>query len=100
MSETYYGPEDGYTNPKKRVLKERVLKEPSPRKSLAIDVETYEKLRDICADKKRSLIAELQDRIEIEHERIFGRGYRWKTSSVKVAQYPRHTAQLWKPARS
>ena len=71
MSETYYGPEDGYTNPKKRVLKE-----PSPRKSLAIDVETYEKLRDICADKKRSLIAELQDRIEIEHERIFGRGYR------------------------
>lgn len=51
-------------------------KEPSPRKSLAIDVETYEKLRDICADKKRSLIAELQDRIEIEHERIFGRGYR------------------------
>ena len=55
---------------------EKERKEPSPRKSLAIDIETYEKLRDICADKKRSLIAELQDRIEIEHERIFGRGYR------------------------
>jgi len=55
---------------------EKERKEPSPRKSLAIDVDTYEKLRDICADKKRSLIAELQDRIEIEHERIFGRGYR------------------------
>ena len=76
MSETYYGPEDGYTNPKEKVRKERVPKEPSPRKSLAIDVETYELLRDICGEKKRSLIAELQDRIEIEHERIFGRDYR------------------------
>ena len=76
MSETYYGPEDGYTKPKEKVRKKRVPKEPSPRKSLAIDVETYEKLRDICGEKKRSLIAELQDRIEIEHERIFGRGYR------------------------
>ena len=71
MSETYHGPEDGYTKPK-----EKAQKEQSPRKSLAIDVETYEMLRDICGSERRSLINQLQQLIEQRHKELFGGGYR------------------------
>jgi len=71
MSETYHGPEDGYTKPK-----EKAQKESSPRKSLAIDVETYEMLRDICGSERRSLINQLQQLIEQRHKELFGRNHR------------------------
>jgi hypothetical protein len=71
MSETYHGSEDGYTKPK-----EKVQKEPSPRKSLAIDVETYEMLRDICGLERRSLINQLQQLIEQRHNELFDGDYR------------------------
>ena len=52
------------------------FKEPSPRKSLAIDVETYEMLRDICGLERRSLINQLQQLIEQRHNELFDGDYR------------------------
>ncbi len=43
------------------------------RKSLAIDKETYEMLREICAKERRTLISQLQLMIEDRHEELFNR---------------------------
>ena len=51
-------------------------KEPSPRKSLAIDVDTYELLRDICGLERRSLINQLQQLIDQRHKELFDGDYR------------------------
>tara|TARA_R100000935_G_scaffold8410_1_gene17711 strand:+ start:342 stop:584 length:243 start_codon:yes stop_codon:yes gene_type:complete len=55
---------------------EKERKEPSPRKSLAIDVDTYELLRDICGLERRSLINQLQQLIEQRHKELFDGDYR------------------------
>tara|TARA_R100000951_G_C2631855_1_gene177939 strand:- start:1408 stop:1584 length:177 start_codon:yes stop_codon:yes gene_type:complete len=44
------------------------------RKSLAIDIDTYEMLREICARERRTLISQLQLMIEQRHDEVFGRG--------------------------
>ena len=41
------------------------------RKSLAVDVATYELLQDICGKERRPKIAELKLLIEQEHNRLF-----------------------------
>jgi len=41
------------------------------RKSLAIDQETYEMLRDICSKERRTLISQLQIMIEDLHQEMF-----------------------------
>ncbi len=41
------------------------------RKSLAIDTDTYERLRDICNYEGRTLIAQLKRMIEHEHRNLF-----------------------------
>jgi len=43
------------------------------RKSLAIDIDTYEMLREICARERRTLISQLQLMIEQRHDEVFGR---------------------------
>jgi L-lactate utilization protein LutB len=43
------------------------------RKSLAIDLETYERLRDICARERRTIISQLQLMIEQKHDDLFDR---------------------------
>jgi len=45
------------------------------RKSLAIDKETYDLLRDICAKERRSLIHQLQHLIEAKHQELFYKDY-------------------------
>jgi len=40
------------------------------RKSLAIDTNTYEMLRDICNHEGRTLIAQLKRMIDQEHRRL------------------------------
>jgi len=45
------------------------------RKSLAIDKETYDLLRDICAKERRSLIHQLQHSIEAKHQELFHEDY-------------------------
>jgi L-lactate utilization protein LutB len=42
------------------------------RKSLAIDLETYERLRDICARERRTIISQLQLMIEQKHDDLYG----------------------------
>ena len=41
------------------------------RKSLAVDEETYDKLNQICAHRRRSKIQQLQVLIENEYNQIF-----------------------------
>ncbi len=41
------------------------------RKSLAIDIETYEMLREICARERRTLISQLQLMIEDRYDELF-----------------------------
>jgi hypothetical protein len=45
------------------------------RKSLAIDKDTYDMLRDICAKERRSLIHQLQHLIEAKHQELFYKDY-------------------------
>ena len=45
------------------------------RKSLAIDKETHDLLRDICAKERRSLIHQLQHLIEAKHQELFHEDY-------------------------
>ena len=40
------------------------------RKSLAVDIKTYEMLQDICGSERRSKIEQLKVLIEKEHARI------------------------------
>ena len=44
------------------------------RKSLAVDVKTYELLQDICSKERRSKIDQLKVLIEKEHERLHNLG--------------------------
>ena len=45
------------------------------RKSLAIDTDTYEMLRDICNHEGRTLIAQLKRMIDQEHRKLFREDY-------------------------
>ena len=45
------------------------------RKSLAVDVDTYMLLCEICEKKRRSLIEELRSVIKKEHDKIFDDAY-------------------------
>ena len=45
------------------------------RKSLAIDKDTYDLLREICAKERRSLIHQLQHLIEAKHQELFHEDY-------------------------
>ena len=45
------------------------------RKSLAIDTDTYEMLRDICNHEGRTLIAQLKRMIDQEHRKLFREVY-------------------------
>lgn len=42
------------------------------RKSLALDVRTYNMLQDICNSERRTKIDQLKVSIEREHEALFG----------------------------
>ena len=45
------------------------------RKSLAIDKDTYDLLREICAKERRSLIHQLQHLIEAKQQELFYKDY-------------------------
>ena len=45
------------------------------RKSLAVDLDTYTLLCEICAKKDRNKIAELRRLIKGEHDKIFDENY-------------------------
>ncbi len=45
------------------------------RKSLAVDLDTYTLLCEICEKKKRSRIEELRSVIKKEHDKIFDEAY-------------------------
>ena len=45
---------------------------PKTRKSLALDVRTYNMLQDICNSERRTKIDQLKVLIEREHEALFG----------------------------
>jgi|TARA_R100001163_G_C4995394_1_gene146457 hypothetical protein len=45
------------------------------RKSLAVDLDTYTLLCEICAKKDRNKIAELRRLIKNEHDKIFDENY-------------------------
>jgi|13_taG_2_1085334.scaffolds.fasta_scaffold05768_4 hypothetical protein len=49
---------------------EKEIKYPKGRKSLAVDVDTYNMLQDICNDQRRSKIDQLKILIEAAHGKI------------------------------
>jgi len=49
---------------------ETIIDNTKTRKSLAVDVKTYELLQDICSMERRSKIDQLKVLIEKEHKRL------------------------------
>ena len=51
------------------------MEDSKTRKSLALDVRTYNMLQKICNHRERSKIGQIKVLIEKEHEFIFGSGH-------------------------